>query len=123
MNAPFRIQHLPDWARTDECKALIEQIIAEQPDSFTRFYEGSQVNGLTIYKGKAAGRLRRIHDDWVGAQYAALDAQFEVTGSWDDAAGKAIHAAETADQLIERLIEGLTEVHGDPFLNSRKEAA
>jgi hypothetical protein len=95
---------LPAWALNQEAHALVEQIIAERPESFLRPYEGSRINGETVFKGSTAGRLRVMHSDWLDRELAALDHQFEVTGHWDDDASKALFATEDGNQLVERVL-------------------
>lgn len=95
---------LPVWALNQEGHALIEQIIAERPDCFLRCYDGSRINGETVYKGRTAGLLRQMHSAWLDREHAELDAQYAAMRVWDQEASNALHRTEDGNQLIERVL-------------------
>jgi hypothetical protein len=106
---------LPRWALNEGARTLLEQVIAERPDWFLRCYDGSRINGETVFKGKAAGRLRRMHSDWLDRELAALDAQYHVTGIWDDEVSKALFHTEDGNRLIDRVLRETEERAVVPF--------
>lgn len=115
---------LPCWALNVEGHRLVEQIIAERPASFLRPYDGSRINGETVFKGHTAGLLRQMHDAWMTREFAALDAQYAVTGHWDNAASDAIHRTEDGNALIGRVLRETERAVVVPFVRmSIKERA
>jgi hypothetical protein len=100
---------LPRWALNQEGAFPRRANHRRAPGSFLRCYDGSRINGETVFKGKAAGRLRRMHSDWLDRELAALDAQYHVTGIWDDEVSKALFHTEDGNQLVERVLRETAE--------------
>jgi hypothetical protein len=98
------VQNLPKWASNRLGRALVSAIIAERPDCFVTSGESYNSGGRTIYKGKVAGQLRRLHREWMEREFARQDEQFRITGIWDQAASNAVCGAEEADALIGRIL-------------------
>lgn len=95
---------LPAWAQSAEARALLKQVVAEQPEH--RITRGSWVEGggHARYRGEAAAKLRHIYDNWLDRENAALEAQYAVTGKWDQDAANEVFRTEDADTLIARLM-------------------
>lgn len=108
------VTRLPEWADNAGGRALVSAIIEERPGYRDRhrlpsIYGGHIEPMPPRYIGKTAARLRKLHDRWLDRQLAALDAQFAVSGHWDADASHALFAAETGDQLIERVLRETDE--------------
>jgi hypothetical protein len=98
---------LPTWAATPVARALLDAIIADQPDlgpsSYTlpSTFGGYRESCEPRYRGKLAAQLRRIHSEWFEREFAKRDEQFRVSGVWDDAT---LHRVEQPDRLITRVL-------------------
>jgi hypothetical protein len=99
---------LPTWARTPAARPLLDAIIANPPESYSRkaniFGPADEKFSATTDSGKLFYRLRRIYRDWFELRLHALDAQFSVVGVWDEEAAKALHRTEDAEALVRRLL-------------------
>jgi hypothetical protein len=99
---------LPTWARTPAARPLLDPIIANPPESYSRkaniFGPADEKFSAKGDNGKLFYRLRRIYRDWFERQLHALDAQFAVVGVWDEDAAKDLHRTEDAEALVRRLL-------------------
>jgi hypothetical protein len=100
------LDSLPAWARSDDALLLLAHIIDAPPATFIRSADDWQgaTERFTAKGCKPLAELRRMHREWEEREFAALDAQFHVTGHWDQDASNAIHRAEDADALVRRLL-------------------
>lgn len=87
---------LPAWCNSTKGRLLVSLILAEQPDYFVRSGQWIEGGGVKVYRGKSAGKLRRMHRD---AKEKALRLD-------DMDGGKRFAAIVRADpdELIERLL-------------------
>jgi hypothetical protein len=110
MDRPSLIESLPQWCANHDGRRLIYSILADRPQPRVRQHRlpslyGGYSDGTSItYPGKVAGQLRRMHTVWLDRELKALDAQYAVSGKWDEDASTAILTTETADQLIARIL-------------------
>jgi hypothetical protein len=102
------VSPLPTWASTSAARALLDAIMANPPESYSR---RASIMGPADEKFSASGdngklfyRLRRIYRDWFERQLHALDAQFAVVGVWDEEVAKDLHRTEDAEALVRRLL-------------------
>lgn len=101
---------LPTWAQTGVARALLSTIVAERPEArvtsnkLPSIYGGHREPTTREYVGKPAGLLRRIRTEWIEREFAKLDQTYAATGVWDEAASKAVLGCETADDIIERML-------------------
>ena len=98
------VSALPTWASNRAGRALVQQIIAEQPDYFPTVDEFGVEHHT--YKGRAAGKLRRMHDDALGKATERANERNAAGQSWDQAAVELmkLHGEEKPDALIARLL-------------------
>jgi hypothetical protein len=97
---------LPAWAATPDGRALVEQIIAEQPDYFIRSGAWIEGGGVRHYTGKAVGKLRALYNHRRDRLMREADAAFFAGTPWD-VAGAEFNAhlmSEQPDALIERVL-------------------
>lgn len=114
---------LPLWADNQEGRALVQAILAEQPDYTTSYNDWSRAHWDRHYNGRSAAWLRWMRQRAAENGVRIADARFAEGEPWEVCATdlNAILMSETADELIERLVGGeqFCEVAGDPFLNRR----
>lgn len=100
---------LPPYAQSRIGRALVSEIIAEQPSCYVTRGEPYNCGGRTVYRGKLAGQLRRLHREWMQREFARLDSVFKVSGVYDQTAANAVCGAEEPDALIARLLSASAE--------------
>lgn len=100
---------LPSWCQSKEARALIQAILAEQPESRIENHSANLGGMVEVYEGRNAMLLRGLHDRALGEACAAADAAYATGMSWDQAAVElmALHRAEKPDALIGRLLNGV----------------
>ena len=93
---------LPIWA-TPECRALLAKLIVEQP-SISVYDDGQSCwNGRKVL-GKTARAIRAIYDRWYDARIDACSTLTHGSPEYDQLRDATL-AVETADHLMERLLD------------------
>lgn len=105
--APINLD-LPAWANTDEARALLAQIIAEQPERdrpLTQLATGQTAS--FGFAGKAANRLRQLFDPFIiERMHWAQSAGFGTDLYWKRRKAVLDYADRCGpDQLIARVLE------------------
>ena len=94
---------LPAWAATAEARPLLAKLIVEQP-SISVYDDGlSSWNGRKVI-GKTARAIRAIYDHWYDSQIDACSAVVHGSPEYDQLRDATL-AVETADHLMERLLD------------------
>lgn len=111
---------LPIWASTSEARALLASIVADPPEIRVSRSDWGSVEVYRTWKRPDVTALKRLYEEWLDREFAALDAQWEVTGFWPEHDDNPL-AAERPDDLIRRLLREARDAHlvepvsGDPF--------
>jgi hypothetical protein len=97
---------LPAWAATPEGRALVAQIIAEQPDYFIRSGAWIEGGGVRHYTGKAVGKLRALYNHRRDRLMREADAACVAGTPWEEASRdfNEMLRSERPDALIERVL-------------------
>jgi hypothetical protein len=97
---------LPAWCATPEGRALVEQIIAEQPDYFIRSGAWIEGGGVRHYTGKAVGKLRALYNHRRDRLMREADAVCVAGTPWEEAARyfNELLRSEQPDALVERVL-------------------
>jgi hypothetical protein len=104
------MRSLPAWCDTLVGREIIAALRRDPPETYIRsnrlpsIYGGYPGIPEERFTGKLVNRLRRMREEWLERELAAFDAQFEVSGKWDDEASRAVFGSETADDLIRRML-------------------
>lgn len=100
------------WVDTPEGRAIVAEIIAEQPTYSFRsgrlpaLYGGYPTAPERRYEGKAAGKLRRLWNATADKVFAEADAAFARGVPWEEAgAAQIAMLASQPDTLIAQLLE------------------
>lgn len=94
---------LPSWANTPLGRELVAAILADPPEGrLIRDDWGARDH--RSFAGKVAGRLRRLHKEWVERKYSHLNREFAISHVWNAAEAERILRMEDANALIERVL-------------------
>jgi hypothetical protein len=94
---------LPEWARSQLASELIAAILADPPEG-RPIRDDWGTRDHRSFAGKIAGRLRRLHKEWVEREYSQLSRKFAIYHKWDHERAREILSAPDGNQLIEQLL-------------------